>query len=976
MYDQSARYKNKALRYFYHQSKTQIMFSSFKHSYKLDYLISLLAITLLCLLVQPAHSAISHDQSLNWKTLSSKHFEIHFHNGEKDLAEKTARIAEYLLVELQESLQWQVSDTIEIIISDEQDIANGFVYPLLTHLRMTIFPTAANEYFDYNNWLELLIRHELTHVLHLDKSKGNPESFKKVLGRHPLLYPNLFQPLWLIEGYATYQETNEKKGTGRGQSSIYHMMMRTEVENGIKPLNQVNLNIASWPVGITRYLYGYYFYEFLDAKYGKQSITDFIDSYSDNLIPYRLNHNTRQVYGKTFHELWSEFSNYLSNKFQKEIDQINTQKVVNGEQVTSTGYLKLYAQPLENGDLLYAEYDAVNPPHLLLKKPNVDKTEFISEIHAEARLDSHLESGVLISQIEIYRNTNAFYDLFHIDLKEKDLNRLTRGDRFRYAVWNPAGDKILAIYNKLGRHSMVLLNNEGRLIDHLWEGESGEYISGIDWSPNNETIIASVKRNHGSWNLEEFNIAQRTWKTITLNTHIEVQPQYSPDGKFILYSADYEGVFNIHKLYLTDGKIETLTHVMGGAFSPRLNNKGDIFYIGYTAKGYDVFQLKNKTALKTKPIIAQSKQLTESYDQYPSTNYSITDYSSSSHIKPSWWTPAFSGDENAILLGAYTSGSDALNRHAYDAYLGFDFKSTSFSGEFNYSYDRWFPLLQTHLETVNRETYRTDTYQVEMLAPLFSRDDRIYLGINATYEKNRNTITEANSNKVTTTHIDPLIGIGAIYDSRRQQIKSISPSFGRLVSLTTETSDVFGGNANGQMLIGKWKEYINIHPQHVVALRFIGGFGLKSARPFQLGGSIGDSEFQGTSMLSTLPLRASLYNKRRYALRGYPSDAASLVGRRMVLLNAEWRMPLKQIERSLNMFPLGLHQLSATIFAERGSVWTSGTDPENYRHSAGLELHFHTEWFYFIPLQARLGYAYGFNEDGDHQGYFAFGSSF
>ena len=952
------------------------MFSSYKLRYKLNYLISLIAIPLLCLLMQPVHSAISHDQALNWKTLSSKHFEIHFHNGEKELAEKTAKIAEYLLVELQKDLQWQASDTIEIIISDEQDVANGFVSPLLTHLRMTIFPTAANEYFDYNNWLELLIRHELVHVLHLDKSKGNPESFKKAFGRHPLLFPNLFQPLWLIEGYATYQETNAQEGTGRGQSSIYHMMMRTEVANGIKPLNQVNLNIASWPVGITRYLYGYYFYEFLEAKYGQQSITKFINNYSDNIIPYRLNHNARQVYGKTFHELWGEFSIYLSNKFQKEIDLIKSQEIVNGEQITSSGYLKLYAQPLENGNLLYAEYDAVNPPRLLLKKQNVEKTEFISELQAEARLDSHPESGILVSQIEIYRNTNAFYDLFHIDLKEKDLNRLTRGDRFRYAAWNPAGDKILAIYNKLGRHSMVLLNNEGRLIDHLWEGKNGEYISGIDWSPDSKTIIASVKRNHSSWNIEEFNIAQRTWKTITLNEHIEIQPQYSPDGKFILFSADYEGVFNIRKLYVADNKIETLSHVMGGAFSPRLNTKGDIYYIAYSAKGYDVFQLKNKTALKTNPIIAKSQQGKTTYKEFPTTSYTITDYSSSSHIKPSWWTPTFSGDQDSVLLGAYTSGSDALNRHAYDAYAGFDFKSISFSGEFNYSYDRWFPLLQTHLEIINREKYRTDAYQFEVLAPLFSRNERAYLGVNATYEKNRNTITKTNGDEVTTTHIDPLVGIGAIYDSRRHQIKSISPSLGRLVSLTAETSDVFGGNVNGQTLIGKWKEYISIYPQHVLAFRFIGGFGLKNARPFQLGGSIGDGEFQGPSMLSTLPLRTSLYNKRRYALRGYPSDESSLIGRRMLLMNAEWRMPLKRIERSLNMFPLGLHQLSSRIFIERASVWNSGTDPENYRHSAGLELHFHTEWFYFIPVQARLGYAYGFNEGGGHYPYFTFGSSF
>jgi len=928
---------------------------------------------ILCLLTNGSQAALSHDIALKWQTLTSKHFEVHFHNGEQELAEKTIHLAEHLLPELQKNLQWQASDVIEIIITDEMDFANGFVNPLF-HLRMTIFPTAADEFFDFDNWLELLLKHELAHVLHLDKSAGKPEYLKNIFGRHYLLYPNFYQPSWLLEGYATYQETNRKRKVGRGQSSIFHMMMRQEVANGLKPVNQVNMSIATWPVGITRYLYGYYFFEFLEANYSKASIERYIGRFSENLIPFRLNYTSQRIYGKTFEELWQDFDEYLKNKFEPEINSIKSLDLVEGTQMTSTGYLKMFAQPLENGNLLYAESDAINPPRLLLKKLNIDKTEEIVEVHSEATFDSHPKSGILVSQIEIYRNSNAFYDLFNVDLADKSITRLTRGDRFRSAIWSPEGDKILAIYNKLGKHSLVLLNNEGHLVDLLWEGKPGEYVSGMDWAPDNKYIIASIKRNETGWNLEEFNIAQREWRAVTRNAFSEVQPQYGAEGKVIYFSANYDNIYNIQKLERASGSISKLSNVLGGAFSPRLNQKGELYYIGYSATGYDIYKLENKRTLDSRSVELKATSKT-AQATIPTANFELSEYAASSHLKPTWWTPTFIISKNEALLGAFTSGSDALNRHSYQAALAFDFKSTTLSGVLNYSYDRWFPLIQTHLETRGRENLREDTYQVEMLLPFLSRDEKMFLGVNIAYEEIAIT-TEQNGTPTRSENVDPLMGIGAIYDSRKYPLLSVSPSNGRLLSFTAETSDVLGGNTNGQVLIAKWREYINIKPKHVLAFRFVGGFGLVSPRPFQLGGSQPDSDYFGASQFSGQPIRTSLYNKRRYALRGYPSDAASLVGRRMVLYNLEWRSPIKRYERTHDMLPIGIHHLSSTVFFESASVWDAGNSPDDYHYDVGYELNFHTELFFMMPIQGRLGIAYGFQEDGGLQGYFAFSSSF
>lgn len=116
---------------------------------------------------------------------------------------------------LQPTFNWIPKEKIEIILSDEIDASNGFVIaPFLPSLRITLFPTTPDNpmsFSEYNDWLTLLITHELTHALHVDKGKGKVLTLRSLFGRHPLSFPNIWQPPWLLEGLATYLETDKKK---------------------------------------------------------------------------------------------------------------------------------------------------------------------------------------------------------------------------------------------------------------------------------------------------------------------------------------------------------------------------------------------------------------------------------------------------------------------------------------------------------------------------------------------------------------------------------------------------------------------------------------------------------------------------------------------------------------------------------------------------------------------------------------------
>jgi hypothetical protein len=207
-----------------------------------------------------ALSALTQDPALHWRTLYTDHFEIHFHDGEKNLAYEVARISESVHKKLSKKFNWSPNSRTQVTLTDRFDFSNGSANPLPRNWMQLIVkaPDSFDSLGEYDNWLELLIIHEYTHVLHLDKADGLPKSLRNVFGRFIPLFPNLLQPPWLIEGIATYEETNGEYGVGRGQNSFYRMMMRMEVKNGIKPLSQVNQPLVSWPMNTSRYLYGVY----------------------------------------------------------------------------------------------------------------------------------------------------------------------------------------------------------------------------------------------------------------------------------------------------------------------------------------------------------------------------------------------------------------------------------------------------------------------------------------------------------------------------------------------------------------------------------------------------------------------------------------------------------------------------------------------------------------------------------------------
>ncbi len=942
-----------------------------------------LAGAVLLALFSSVAKAATFDPELTWKTLKSRHFNVHYHDGEAALAQQSLTIAEAVHAELSPVFDWVPEVPTDIVLSDSADLANGFASPV-PYNRIVLYVTAPHRISDHGNWLQNLITHEYTHILHLDKAAGAPRGLRRLLGRHPLLFPNLMQPTWAIEGLATYFETSVSGGYGRGQSSEFDMLMRMEVAGGLKPLRQINQRVISWPAGKMPYLYGVEFYKFVVQHYGEEAMMRWIAAYSDNLVPLRLNSTVHEVFGVDLPVLYDQFERHLEEKHHRRLATIRQRGVVAGERVTRHGYASGYPRVASDGSLYYIEGDGYERSYLAVRQQGQSDSRKLMEVNAVSGIDVHDKAGVVVSQLELCDNVSAYHDLYHVDPASGRVTRLTRCGRYRSPAWSPAGDRIAAVRNDLGSSSLVILNAAGTELEVLWSADHGEVVLDLDWSPGGEHLIASVWRAQGGWNLEEFSLKSLEWQLLSAESSLECGPQYSDDGEAIIFSADYDGVYNLHRLTLDDGQITTLTNVTGGAFSPTVGSNGAIYYMGYSPQGQDIYRLDTVLGRVAHPPLGPSITLEE--PALSPQGVAVELYDPSESLLPTWWSPFIAVQNREQLeLGFVTAGADALRRHNYSATLAVDVEKGLGVGAIDYVYNRWQPVLRLSASRWNNYYYAEDALvrirrdemaQLEVAYPWLTLNRRLlaHVGISQTRDSD---VWRAAGERTYRGVTDRVLAAAVTFDDTFFPARAIHRN-GRNVLLMAEFSGALGGDYRGQAYTLDWREFHRIPAaeQQLIGVRVVAGRGDDGVSDFYLGGS--DSATLGllAPSASAASFSTAPFAQRGYALRGYPLSQRDLRGNRLALLSVEWHFPLRLVERGLMVPPVGLSQLSGALFVDSGDAWRSDGGGRSWRTGAGAELVLASNIFYRADFFMRVGVAHGFDEGGENQFYLRLGRSF
>ena len=922
-------------------------------------------ISLVTLSVQATSVSWDESEGGDWKTRESDHFVIHFREDQSESADKSLNIAERVHNELVPFFGYEPEEKTQMVLVDDFDLSNGWA-TVIPYAQIRLFsspPEDVNSLESNDDWLHLLIRHEYTHILQMDMGRGTPLAGRSILGRFYLLFPHVITPSFMIEGLAVYTETDHEKGYGRLQSSYYNMLMRTEVASGeLKTLGEVSTPLREWPRGVN-YLYGSYFYQYLSEVYGEDKIREYLVEYSGEIIPAVLQNSVADdVFGKDFDELWEDYETWLIARFDPKIKELENSSLAEGTQAIfqknkPAQFLDVSAS---RGDyFVYQSNTGEDTPELILehngKRTTLPRLKDIQDI------DVNAAGEIVATRLIAYASGKLWADIYRLDEEDRWV-AVTHKKRFRKVRWANRSRAFIASRKEGGVSQLYRVSTEGeeRL---LWKGkDDSDVLGGFDVSPDGNFIVAAMKRGGEGWNLERKNLncSSCDWQKITNTRAIENTPYIAEDGR-VIFSADYNGVFNIYRMSSDSKSVQPLTNMLTGAFAP-VQYGDDIMFQAYTDTGFEFRTTALQSAFASVPL----NTFAGSYN-YPAPYFKdvpkseTEDYSPWSSLSPRWWFPIWVSGEEYSQVGLQTGGNDALHRQFYSASFAVDTTYEIADAGLSYIYDNRYQLSFSRIHTYRDlaggdeldAIEQSDNWVLSRLNLRNALDDQLSLNAAVVSERKSSVkhddltdlLCRDGRGQIRSACEKQLVGAGLFFDSREGYVNAPGFSNGRYLDLIYETNDVLDSDYEGGVIHGQWIEVFDLPGPQTLSFQVLAGTTGKDGEPFSVGGENRFTE-------------QSLFGRDEYALRGYDSSVQE--GRHVQVNRLNYTHSLARVESGWGIWPIGLGDISGSVFADYGSAWN---DEADYLTSVGVALNTEIVLAYELVLPLQVVHARGLDED-------------
>ena len=954
--------------------------------------ISLFLRTFLLLVVcTSAQSQEDFSQPWLWKTLESEHFYLHFKSEDEILAKHSLNIAEQALVQVADKFNWMPQSRVNLIISNQQDNPNGYATPIPFNY-IVIFspqPSDFNELNDYDEWLKILLIHELTHTVHLDKTAGAPKVFRHIFGRNPLFFPNMYQPTFFIEGLATYIETSWNRGIGRGQSSYFDMMMRTEVERGLLNLNEAQLVPDRWPLNVA-YLYGVYFYQFIDDVYGAEKVEEYVEIYSRQIIPYLLYKPARAISDEDgLTNLWARYQEWLIARFTPQINELKASQLSQSTAITTTAYFNGKPIADKQGNIYYAKFDPYKPSYLV--KNTEGKEEELTRVHSNMNMIGVNEESLWYLQSSSCSHNSQTYDIYRYDFN-KWFNKNTKISQCESIIQGRLLENshlMVAIVEDNGRQQLITYNLKTAHRTVLYHGDYNETLASPNLLADKSTIILSRKFNNEAWHISQYDIKDRQFSRLISHESTGYHtPNLDLANRYIYFTSDEQGLLEIYRAGFDGSNIQAITRTLTGTINPSVNpSDASLVFQQYDNLGWNVYSA-TATPIDAASISKLHRAGTgfeASWNDDEAIESEEYDYTAFNSIYPrSWWFGAYNTGK-VSEVGIMVNGRDSLNFHNYDLGISWDFENDVAAGMFSYTFYNHFTLGggRSYEFTEGSGQYEDENIQKEVsdqalayFSGYWSFDFAQLAWFAGGILSNEKTY-DIRTNKDNFLYEDDILtgGVSLNYIGTTQTIGGISESFGRNIKLTIEHDDRDVSllnqpiiNKHGALATVDWREFINIYHAHLFAFRAFVGEGEDGIEAFELGG-------QHSNMFQ---LQSPIYN-REQSLRGYSNNIPELTGRKARLGSAEYRFPLFTLHKGISSWPIGLHKMHGTIFYDTGAAGAS--NDFTYYSSAGAEISAQLDLGYAFIADVSLGFAQPQDEttkntNKDPEFYFRFSAGF
>ncbi|MBN2341252.1 MAG: PD40 domain-containing protein [Deltaproteobacteria bacterium] len=937
------------------------------------------------------------DPAVSYRTLKTEHFNIHYDVPLEALARDAAKAAENAYILVTSTLEWDIEGKVEMRIVDSTDYANGLASPYrYPYIELYATPPDIDSPLQYHDdWLFFLIVHELTHETHIQMQYGVSRVYNTIFG--DLYLPNSMQPTWFIEGLAVMLETRHTN-RGRIRSPHYQMVMRTHALQGtLQTLGEASNSTSAFPRGEADYVYGAMFLHFLEQRIGDEAIFTICHRYAAQPLPYGLNRIFEEVSGIPLTQLYEEWLSEVSAQAADEAVRIQSepQGITDSVRLTASGEAK--GHPIlaaHDTEIMMPVSDGESRGRLVVLSAEDDtlghEKRRLVRIGADADISMTASGDVYYAYPAPYKDNYRFRDLFVLEAGKTVPRRLTFGKRVKEAAVSRQGDNVALVTNQQGRTRLELVDGTGRFRRVLLPATKGTQYYTPTFSPDGRTI-AVVIRKDARVDLAVVDVATAEWFFVTADIGLERSPRFSPDGRYLLFTSDVSGTFNVMAREMSSGQLKQVTNVTTGAMAPALTaDNRTIYFLQYYSEGWDLHRAH--VSLDDLPaFLPPSKTAVAIPDQF-SVSAKKEPYNPLPTFRPHAWELGFTGLglERAIHIATYWEDASLLHQMS----VGFDYEFTARNPSVNamYLYNGLLPQFQLQFAYAQAEvpdgylvngvpaawTRASYTGSVGFSIPILGVDDNHYLSLGYTLNESGPMETlsvEVDPNgdlpEMPTQYFRTGVRVSWSYSDLFSGPLSVSPEDGRsLFAGVTLYHPALGGNREQVLMSWSWREYRRApwKHHHVFALG-LGGEAYLSNPNHLTGMAAGGYTPQ--------PLLDAVLNESSVGLpriRGY--EANSILGDHYHSLRMEYRFPIWRPDVAYQTFPVFFRYVYGAVFSDNLLMSYDQFDMEDYYTSAGAELVWAFILGYHMPVVLRTGFARGMMEHGINEFILVIGGSY
>ncbi|MBF0350763.1 MAG: hypothetical protein HQM11_07005 [SAR324 cluster bacterium] len=572
---------------------------------------------------------------LEWHTIETRHFFVHYHDDIEELARLCTVYAEESHEILAPLLDWEPQQKTHMIITDILDNQDGnarnLPYPIL---RIYPYPPTINSAiaeYESSDWLRILILHEYVHILNLDTVAGYSKVVRDWFGRPGIAFnplaatgflhlnsPNNFAPPWLTEGLAVYLET-ELTHSGRGISPKSEMLFRMGTKlNDLISLDQLDFYRLGFPgQHASRYIYGAYFLDYLISERSPEYVGK-LNHLLAEWPPYMGIHMLEDESGAYLVAAYERFLEYTRTEHEKRLAILETQSLTQFQGIQTHGFLQRnFALSPDERKMAFVLIDVKGQKHLKLWREYPLTGGYFRELAPAATQDDRwiytTSQGIPVEEFETLTNQDAlslswhpsekylfytalspegiysFQELFVYDFKTAKTHQLTTNARIGDVDVSPDGKFLIGVESGKGHQNLVLYELteipdsgdkppfKAMRLDVLTKHQYSR-VSQPKWDHQGKRLVYSLSDRKGDTFLPIIDMESRQEIKIISQGHLQSNPVWEPGDNAILFSSDHTGVSNIYRYSLESEVMLPITHVLGGALEPVISRRKERLY--------------------------------------------------------------------------------------------------------------------------------------------------------------------------------------------------------------------------------------------------------------------------------------------------------------------------------------------------------------------------------------------------------------